>query len=96
MKSDCRTIIGKSSSLLYGLSTDNLSPLDLQVFLPCMAGLLLFVGGIVVGRTFPTTVSVSAHPAETIVSKTHGRYGAPRWIQQVQQGTLVADVNRSL
>ncbi len=83
MKFDFRTIV----------NTLDLSPLDLQVFLPCMAALLLFAGGLALGKTFPTTVSVSARPAETVVTKSHGKYGAPRWLQQ---GTLVADVNRSL
>ncbi len=75
------------------VNTLNLSPLDFQVFLPCMAGLLFFAGVLSFARTFSTPVSVSARPAETVVIKAHGKYGVPRWLQQ---GTLVADVNRSL
>jgi len=70
------------------------SPLKLQVFIPCMAGLFLFVAGIVVGKSLPTLVTVSAppDPGQIVIVKNqvHGRFGSPRWLQQDQ--TLVADV----
>ena len=70
------------------------SPLNLQVFIPCMAGLFLFVAGIVVGKSMPTHVTVSAtpDPGPIVIARNHvhGRYGSPRWLQQDQ--TLVADV----
>jgi hypothetical protein len=57
-----------------------------------MAGLFLFVAGVVVGKSLPTQVTLSAtpDPGQTVIVKTHGRFGAPRWLQQ--QTTLVADV----
>ena len=70
-----------------------ISPLKLQVFIPCMAGLFLFVGGIVVGKSLPTQVTVSdVDPGRVVIVKNqaHGRYGSPRWLQQNQ--TLVADI----
>jgi hypothetical protein len=72
-----------------------MSPLNLQVFLPCFAGSLLFVAGVVVGRTLPTAVIVGVNQkqaSDTLVT-THGRFGAPRWIQQP---TLVAAADASL
>ncbi len=69
----------------------NISPLDLKIFLPCMAGLLLFVGGIVVGRTFPNEVTLSANSSAATVVKAHGRFGVPRWNQQRM---LVADIEQ--
>lgn len=81
MNLDSRAIVTRNS----------ISPFKLQVFIPCMAGLFLFVAGIVVGKAVPTKVTLSAapDPGQIVIAKAHGRYGSPRWLQQQ---TLVADV----
>ncbi|MBI2809712.1 MAG: hypothetical protein HYX67_02615 [Candidatus Melainabacteria bacterium] len=75
------------------VSRNSVSPLKLHVFIPCMAGLFLFVAGVVVGKSLPTQVTLSAapDPGQIVIVKAHGRFGSPRWLQQ-QQPTLVADV----
>ncbi|CAN5628847.1 hypothetical protein BH10CYA1_BH10CYA1_43210 [soil metagenome] len=82
MNLDSRSIVSRCS----------ISPLKLQVFIPCMAGLFLFVAGVVVGKTLTTHVTLNAtpDPGQIVIVKAHGRFGAPRWLQQ--QPTLVADV----
>lgn len=81
MNLDSRAIVTRNS----------ISPFKLQVFIPCMAGLFLFVAGVVVGKSLPTRVTLSANPdpGQIVIVKAHGRFGAPRWLQQE---TLVADV----
>lgn len=75
------------------VSRNSISPFKLQVFIPCMAGLFLFVAGVVVGKSLPTKVTLSAapDPGQIVIVKAHGRFGSPRWLQQ--QPTLVADVH---
>ena len=74
------------------VSGNSISPLKLQVFVPCMAGLFLFVAGVVVGKSLPTQIKLSAapDPGQIVIVKAHGRFGSPRWLQQP---VLVADVH---
>jgi hypothetical protein len=59
---------------------------DVMLILFCLAGLLLFVSGLIVGKTMTSMTlsseTVNAEPALrhiSIAQNTHGRYGVPRW-----------------
>lgn len=73
-----------------------MSPLRSRVFIPCMAGLFLFVAGVVVGKALPSQVQLvnNTTPVLAPTAKAHGRFGTPRWLQSQQ--TLVADVERNI
>lgn len=76
------------------VSTFAISPLRLETFFPCIAGMFLFVAGIALGKSLPNEVSfsVNANRKLTTASKlqAHGRFGTPRWLQQTPPA-LVAD-----
>lgn len=55
---------------------------DAMLILLCLAGLLLFISGLIVGQTMTSLTNeamVFDAPAHYVSPVTHGRYGIPRW-----------------
>lgn len=79
----------------------SISPCKPDNFFVYMTALFLFAAGIAVGKTVPTKVAISGATIQASSTvgkiKAHGRYGAPRWLQQQAKSnssqTLVADLN---
>lgn len=79
-----------------------ISPIKLDSYFACMTALFVFVAVVAVQKNAASKVSLTSSSlssstdraiAVNLKATAHGRYGAPRWLQQQKSQTLVADLN---